>query len=268
MKLSPTICAVLLSSAAVAAPLTEQRRAHKETRVLSSDRHGNPPFVPDTRDILQTNKSVHAQYSSNWAGAVLVGTGYTAVTGQFTVPVPSVPAGGSSQKKYCASAWVGIDGDSCTSGILQTGIDFCIQSGSTSYHAWYEWYPDYAYDFTGISFSAGDTVKVTVIATSTVTGNATVENTSTGKKVTHTFNGDVLGMLCETNAEWIVEDYQSGSSLVPFANFGTVTFAGAQATTGETTVGPASASLMDIKQNGHVLTNSSVTSDSVTVKYI
>ena len=30
------------------------------------------------------------------------------------------------------------------------------------YPAWYEWYPDYAYDFSGISFSAGDSVKLTV----------------------------------------------------------------------------------------------------------
>jgi hypothetical protein len=35
--------------------------------------------------------------------------------------------------------------------ILQTGIDFCIQGGEVSYDAWYEWYPDYAHDFSGHS---------------------------------------------------------------------------------------------------------------------
>jgi hypothetical protein len=34
--------------------------------------------------------------------------------------------------------------------VLQTGIDFCIQGGEVSYDAWYEWYPDYAHDFSGI----------------------------------------------------------------------------------------------------------------------
>jgi hypothetical protein len=42
--------------------------------------------------------------------------------------------------------------------------------------------------------------------------------------VTHTFSGETAGSLCEYNAEWIVEDFEEGSSLVEFADFGTVTF--------------------------------------------
>ena len=140
----------------------------------------------------------------------------------------------------------------------------------TSYYphpAWYEWYPDYAYDFSGITFSAGDSVTVTVTATSKTGGTATITNNSKGKTVSHTFSGQPS--LCEYNAEWIVEDFEEGSSHVPFANFGTITFTGASATTTSgSTVGPSGSTLIDIEQSSKVLTSVSTTSDSVTVEYV
>lgn len=72
-------------------------------------------------------------YSTNWAGAVLIGTGYTDVTGTIVVPTPEVPSGGSSLVKYAASAWVGIDGDTCSTAILQTGVDFYAGRGGVSF---------------------------------------------------------------------------------------------------------------------------------------
>lgn len=148
------------------------------------------------------------------------------------------------------------------------GIDFCVQYGQPSYAAWYEWYPEYAYDFTGISISAGDVISISVDASSTNTGTAIVENLSTGQSVSHTFNGGTTGTLCETNAEWIVEDFEENGALVPFANFGSVTFSNAQAIQYGQYVGPSGAQIMDIEQNGQVLTQSSDTSNSVTVQYI
>jgi hypothetical protein len=267
MKFSTAILSTsLLATAVLAAPLTDKRQVRKMTR--SSGRQSNPPYIPGTDEVLHMNKTSHEEYSSNWAGAVLIGTGYTAVTAEFTVPTPKLPSGASKSKQYCASAWVGIDGDTCDTAILQTGVDFCIQGSTVSYDAWYEWYPDYAYDFSGITISAGNVIKLTVDATSKTAGTATIENVSTGKSVTHTFTGGVDGDLCEYNAEWIVEDFEENNSLVPFANFGTVTFSSAEATDGSSTVGPSGATLMDIEQNNQVLTSSSLTSSSVTVKYV
>lgn len=269
MKFTSVLASGLLATAAIAAPLTEQRQARHARRLArTANRSSHPPYKPGTSEVIKLSNTTQVEYSSNWAGAVLIGTGYTAVTGEFVVPTPSVPSGGSSSKQYCASAWVGIDGDTCSSAILQTGVDFCIQGSSVSFDAWYEWYPDYAYDFSGISISAGDTIRVTVDATSKAAGTATVENVTKGKTVTHTFTGGVDGNLCEYNAEWIVEDFESNGSLVPFANFGTVTFTGAQATDGGSTVGPSGATLIDIQQSGKVLTSVSTSSSSVTVKYV
>lgn len=265
MKFSATILsAALLTTSALAAPLTEKRQARR----AASTRKSNPPFKPDTTEAIRFNGTSHEEYSSNWAGAVLIGTGYTAVTAEFTVPTPKLPTGASSSEQYCASAWVGIDGDTCSTAILQTGVDFCIQGSTVTYDAWYEWYPDYAYDFSGISISAGDKIKVTVDATSKTAGTAVIENVSTGKSVTHTFTGGVDGDLCEYNAEWIVEDFESNGELVPFVDFGTVTFSSASATKSGKSVGPSGATLMDIKQSSSVLTSSSLSGSSVTVEYV
>ncbi|RDW74653.1 A4/G1 family peptidase [Aspergillus mulundensis] len=270
MKLSTTtLSSILMATSALAAPLTEARREARALRARGpSNRASHPPYKVDTTELLTLTNETQVEYSSNWAGAVLIGTGYTAVTGEFTVPTPSLPTGANRYSQYCASAWVGIDGDTCGTAILQTGVDFCIQGSSVSFDAWYEWYPDYAYDFSGISISAGDTIRVTVDATTLTAGTATVENLSTGQSVTHTFTGGVDGDLCEYNAEWIVEDFESNGELVPFADFGTVTFTSAEATQNGRTVGPSGATLIDIQQGRSVLTDVSVSSDSVTVSYV
>ncbi len=132
----------------------------------------------------------------------------------------------------------------------------------------YEWYPDYAYDFSGITIAAGDTITMTVTVSSKTGGTAVVENVTRGQSVTHTFRSQT-GSLCQTNAEWIVEDFSSGGSLVPFADFDSVTFTGASASTGSGSVGVTGATIIDIRQNSQVLTDCNTSgSSSVTCTYV
>lgn len=144
MKFLTLASTLLLAGSAVAAPGTARRRARNLAR------KGNPINRVDAPEGVKTNES-NVEYSSNWAGAVLIGTGYKSVTGTFVVPQPSTTGSGS--------AWVGIDGDTCGTAILQTGVDWTKSGSSYSYDAWYEWYPDYAYDFSGITIAAGNTSK-------------------------------------------------------------------------------------------------------------
>jgi hypothetical protein len=74
----------------------------------------------------------HSTVESNWGGAILEGSGFTAASATANVPLGS---GGSSA---AGSAWVGIDGNTCKTAILQTGFDWY---GDGTYDAWYEWYP-------------------------------------------------------------------------------------------------------------------------------
>jgi len=268
MKANIVIATLFCASAVLAAPFTELRSERREERLRrgSKSRLTLPADITEGGDVSATSGDANVQYSSNWAGAVLVGSGYTSVTGTIVVPTPEEPSGGNRRTQYAASAWVGIDGDTCESAILQTGVDFYIQDGEPSFDAWYEWYPDYAYNFDNFDISAGDSIQMTVTATSKSGGKATLENLSTGQTVSQTFSGE-SAELCETNAEWIVEDFSNGNSLVPFADFTTVTFTGAAAVSDGSTVDTSGAAILDIKQNNKVLTSCSASGSEVTCTY-
>jgi hypothetical protein len=271
MKLSLALSTLFSISAVSAAPSNLQNRVRaRAVGPRAASTRGSQPLVKlaGTEFKETVNGTAHVSYSSNWSGAVLEsppsGTTFTSAHGRFTVPTPKHVGSGGSES---SSAWVGIDGDTYGNAILQAGVDFTVSSsGAVTYDSWYEWYPDYAYDFSGISFKAGDTVTLTVTATSNKAGSAVITNVSTGKTVTKSLTSSAA--LCETIAVWIVEDFESNGSLVPFANFGKVTFTNAKATTSSGTVGPSGATIIDIQQNGQVLTSVSTTSSSVTVTYV
>ena len=260
----------LVATTAVALPSNKERLANRVAQRAAGIRKTSPPQKLEVNggELSDEPTATHPQYSSNWAGVVIesppAGATFTAVSATFTVPKPT-STGGSGQQ--AASAWVGIDGDTCGSAILQTGLDFTVQGSSTSFDSWYEWYPDYAYDFSGISFAVGHTVVVSVVSSSKTSGTATITNQSTGKTVSKSITSS--SALCGVNAEWIVEDFEEGSSLVPFANFGTVTFTGATARLSNGgSVSSSTGSQIDIQQNGKTLTSVSQSGSTVTVKYV
>ncbi|EFW99087.1 acid proteinase [Grosmannia clavigera kw1407] len=270
MKLISVTSALLVANVALGARFTEKRRNRAVERGATVRPGQSLPKIPSdgpAAQIAKQNNSANVEYSNNWAGAVLIGTDYTSVTGTFVVPTPKEPTGASSDTQYSASAWVGIDGNTAQNSILQTGVDFYVEDGQTSFDAWYEWYPESAYTFSGFGISAGDTIKLTITATSLTSGTALIENESSGKSVSHSFSSEEYA-LEELNAEWIVEDYESNFGQVPLANFGTVIFTDTKAISGSSSVGPSGATLIDLEQNGEVLTSVSVSGDEVIIKYI
>ncbi|KIP06550.1 hypothetical protein PHLGIDRAFT_42062, partial [Phlebiopsis gigantea 11061_1 CR5-6] len=256
----------LLAATALGIPSPNERfdsRVARRAAALGGDRQAVPVDLLDTQD-----GKTHPGYSSNWAGVALAhpaGT-FKAVTASFSVPAVGAPAGGTGA--HAASAWVGIDGFSCGSAILQAGLDFIdFGDGDSYYGGWYEWFPGPSRDFTDISFKPGDEVTVTVTATSAVTGTAVIHNKSTGEVAAQDVSGPAL---CGQNAEWIVEDFVSGGFHVPLANFGTVTFTNALATTATGLhLGPTdpSARILDIQLNGSLYTETGIGGSSVTVRY-
>ncbi|KUI54422.1 Aspergillopepsin-2 [Cytospora mali] len=250
--------ALLFAEAAMAARLTQHRRANHAKRALARKSH---PKIASTGAAGISNQT-DVEYSENWAGAIVISSDISEVTGVFTVPTPSAP----SDRDSDGDVWVGIDGDTCDTAILQTGVDLCSDGGEASFDAWYEWYPDYAYDF-DLDVTAGDVIKMTVTATSDTAGKAVLENETTGKTVTKSFSGNVEGDLCRKNAEWIVEDFEEGDSLVSFADFGTVKITSATGKAGDSTINPSSATIIDIEQDDKVLTSCSASDDEVTCTY-
>jgi hypothetical protein len=278
MKFSILAGCILLSSVALAAPLAEEnlarraanrvaRRARPHKQTHTNQRIG---AVDAGQDLATAVSGTFAEvYSSNWAGAVLIGSGYTSVTGTFVVPSVTDPDGGNSTQQYCAAAWVGIDGDTCATAILQTGVNICIQRGQITNTAWYEWFPAaQEYWDSGITINTGDTVTATVTADSLSGGTATVTNESNGQSVSYTFSGQTAN-LCETNAEWIMEDLSGGGGgLLNFADFGSdFTFTGATALSNDNTIDTSGATIIDIIQNNDVLTSSSASGSTVAISY-
>jgi hypothetical protein len=159
MKTAIIAAGALFAANALAAPGTAARWAAHAARRAGRSGGFKQPAEDDGVYAKVNGTDKNVEYSSNWAGAVLTSTGFTSVVGTITVPTPKKTGSAGS-----ASAWVGIDGDTCGTAILQTGLDFSISaSGAVSYDAWYEWYPDYAYDFSGFSVKGGDQVKITVV---------------------------------------------------------------------------------------------------------
>jgi len=189
--------------------------------------------------------------NSSWAGYVVPSTAVvTSVSGDFVVPTLNcavTPDG-------TASVWVGTGGypkaDGSTSGVLlQTGVTGRCSSGERTYVGWYEEYPSTPgteQDFSGFSISPGDRMAVSVFRLpdgshwetcleDVTTGLSGLMITGGGWGVT---SGGCDGSFAQqgstaslvyaggSTAEWIVEDpgESTSTSLVPFANFGTVAF--------------------------------------------
>ncbi|KAG8989181.1 hypothetical protein FRB94_010923 [Tulasnella sp. JGI-2019a] len=260
---------LLFASAALAAPPSSRLATRLRRRREGRQAHFMHATDRTTKASSgSTNGTYHTstQYSTNWAGALFdtyPSDSFNSVTGTFTVPTPQAASG---ETEGAAAAWVGIDGNTCTTAILQTGVDFTVINGVVSYDAWYEWYPDLSYDFEDISISAGDSVTITVTATSTTAGTAEIINQTTGQTVSKSLTSSYP--LCEQNAEWIVEDYVENTSLVPFANFGAVTFTGASAgLVAGGTVEPSTADTISLEEDGTEITSVLIAANSVTITY-
>lgn len=199
MKFTSTLSLVAsISSVVLAAP--EPRQPHI----------GGPYPLNKLKTPLSSRQNVQQP----WAGAVQEGQGWNYVTG--TIKVPHITGQPSN---YAVSAWVGIDGMNCRNAILQTGLNFF---GDGTIQPWYEWWPATSYEYNPqLGVSAGDTVRMTVNAWTSTSGNATLENLTTGQMVHRDFYNQAA--LCGEDAEWVLEDFGDyNGGHVPLVNFGEV----------------------------------------------
>lgn len=269
MKFSTTFLstALLIGSSLAAPPRGLAERIQTRSAARGSSHQSQPMqrllVNPEHKELANS-----VQYSNNWAGAVYEtqpeeGPFY-AVAGTFTVPEPKTVGEAGGGGVTAGSAWVGIDGDTYGAAILQAGVDFYIQpNGSTFYDAWYEWFPDYAYDFE-MDVIAGDVVSIYVETYSPSEGYVYIENQSTGQTASQVLKAPTeKAMLAGQNAEWIVEDFQSGGKLVNLVDFGTVTFTDAQVGAGNVVKGVRDATRIELKQGDKVYTETTVVDDMV-----
>lgn len=175
------------------------------------------------------------KYSNNWSGMVLSNPPskndtFTDVSAEITIP--HLTADGP-ENYQAASIWVGIDGATAPTAILQTGVQVGIIDGKVGYNAWYQWYPSPSTTFPDFKLGAGDTVAVRVYSLSPSSGVAVVENKSTGQRVSQDVHApdDGKASITGQNAEWILEDFQYGGHAVALVDFSPVDFMKCEAKT-------------------------------------
>ncbi|PTB64498.1 concanavalin A-like lectin/glucanase [Trichoderma citrinoviride] len=181
-----------------------------------------------------------------WSGVKQSGSGFTSVTGTFTVP-----KGG---KSFGPSIWVGIDGSTeCPGGgLLQTGVRL---TGNGTAFGWFEWVPLSAPVFEDFQVSEGDDIRMTVHAYGPSNGSAILDNLSTGQT-------------------WIVEDYNNSggndTGIVASPDYGTIVIRNASAQGSAGTVTPEGGELIELfdTRTGTVLSQCSAGEEEVTCKYV
>jgi len=185
--------------------------------------------------------------SANWSGYVVPSAGslITEASGEWTVPTldcANTPNGG-------AATWVGIGGYGGRSGaLIQTGVDAICVDGAQQDLPWWEIYPsDPNYDiyFNDFTVSPGDSLKASILQTSTGSWETRLDDLSTGQSGIMV-TGAIWGVYTDGShapfpeqgstagasyaggytAEWIVEDYTlfASGQEAPFADYGTVSF--------------------------------------------
>ncbi|KHN99111.1 Concanavalin A-like lectin/glucanase [Metarhizium album ARSEF 1941] len=201
--------------------------------------------VPDPGSHLVARR----KSSGNWAGAVHTtpSSSVSFVTGTVTLPEYK------RDPELGASFWVGIDGATCRTAILQTGIDYLHDT----IYPWYEWYPaDSKFYAQPLSAKPGDRIRMGVNATSATSGVATLENLTTGGEAYAELKDQAR--LCLRDAEWVVEDVANG-----LVDFGVVRFSDVEWHSLEGRKGASAASVYDVEKGGRQSTRCSVSEDVV-----
>ena len=139
--------------------------------------------------------------STNWSGYAVTGSSVSSVTGSWVVP--TMTPGASPTTTYYGAFWVGIDGYS-SSTVEQTGILAETTGSTTTYLAWFEFYPNPMYEIvqtttvnhktvsTPAPVAAGDIIVASVKYTST-SGGFGFGSQDSGSETTSTILGDATG---------------------------------------------------------------------------
>ncbi len=206
------------------------------------------------RALHQENANAEAY---NWSGYAVAaatppatattptGVKVTSVSGSWVVP-ETICTG--RQTQY-AAFWIGIDGW-YSDTVEQLGTDSDCSSGTPTYYAWYEFYPEDSYYACPTStgrgrapasplqnLSPGDVITASVVENTNGTFTATISAaTKTGASIgsfSTTYSPKrKTGTPQLSSAEWIAEApcCTSSGGTLPLADFGTVTFTNATAT--------------------------------------
>ena len=178
-------------------------------RVVTGNPHGN----------------VNTWSAANWSGYAEAGSGFTGVSGSWTVP--SVTGGSSSTY---SSVWIGVDGFNNNS-LIQTGTEEDWYNNAPHYNAWWEILPaaETAISSSAYPVSPGDRMSASIWETTQTASSGGHGFRFSSQHVWAIKIGDTTkGWSFLTaqayggagsSAEWIVEAPQVGGRIAPMAHY-------------------------------------------------
>jgi hypothetical protein len=189
--------------------------------------------------------------STNWAGYAAETNLSTPTLGSVTYAyggwtVPKVTGVVGGEAAY-SSAWVGIDGFEdaqlealfsglppaeqvamidATETVEQIGTEQDWTGTGASYYAWFEFFPNDAYEIEGFTVKPGDGIAASVTYLGSNQWQCKLENFTRKETVTitATFTAD------RYSAEWIIEAPSDEAGVLPLADFGSISFGSCAAT--------------------------------------
>lgn len=199
-----------------------QNDQHPDPRALLGQ-PGTAPTAPTSGPVTATIPSSTAiDQSSNWAGYMVSGSNFTAISGTWTVPSIDVSTSSTINSVASDATWVGIGGAD-TNDLIQAGTMATVQGTQVMYSAWWETLPDVAQPVP-LDVAAGDKVSVFITRQADGTWLITMRNETIGQQFQKSL--DYNSSL--SSAEWIEEAPATGRmTILPLDNFTPVTFTGA-----------------------------------------
>jgi hypothetical protein len=168
--------------------------------------------------------------SLNWSGyAALTNlnnpakNSVTQVSGSWVVPTLS-----STPNTAYSSIWVGIEGYSDNT-VEQIGTEHDWVHGVQQNYAWFEMYPNYAYEIVGFPVNKGDLIGAEVSYVGNNTFSLQLINYTHNVHTTIPTSYTKSSKAQRSSAEWIVEA-PSSYSVLPLADFNTAAFTNCSAT--------------------------------------
>lgn len=159
--------------------------------------------------------------SLNWGGYDATGQAFDSVAASWVQPAVKC-----NRASTYSSFWAGLDGDTSNS-VEQTGTEADCSRRQPVYFGWYEMYPAAPVAFAD-PLQPGDAMSASV--SGDASGNFTLTLTDHNQGWTETENLQ-SSSATRSSAEVMTEAPSSGGTVLPLANFGTVTFTGVSAAT-------------------------------------
>jgi hypothetical protein len=167
--------------------------------------------------------------SYDWGGYVVVSDQlspsrvFTNINASWTVPSVT-----DSQNDTFSAVWIGIGGQ-LDDTLIQTGTEQDLIDGQLYYSAWYELLPADSVPIDAINVSPGDEISASISLVDATRSQWFVQiiDLTNGQAFNQTF----FYLSSRLSAEWIVERPTVNNSIAALANFGSVTFKNAKAST-------------------------------------